>query len=120
MAERNRTPTVVFLCLILTLAACRPASRDDGQTELRGRTMGTTYTVKLVPCVDDSSETEAIQEVVKGELDAVDARMSTYRDDSELSRFNVSSSTDWFEVSPETAAVACEAIEIGRLSGGAL
>ncbi|NLE38533.1 MAG: FAD:protein FMN transferase, partial [Pirellulaceae bacterium] len=106
--------------MFLTLAACRPASRDVGQTELRGRTMGTTYTVKLVPPVRDATTAEAIHEAVKDELDAVDSRMSTYRDDSELSRFNASSSTDWFAVSSETAQVVHEAIEIGRISGGAL
>ena len=45
--------------------------------------------------------------------------MSTYREDSELSRFNASRSTDWFAVSDETAIVVELALEWGRRSSGA-
>ena len=45
--------------------------------------------------------------------------MSTYRSDSELSRLNRFDEPDWFGVSADTAAVIDEALQVGRLSGGA-
>jgi thiamine biosynthesis lipoprotein len=45
--------------------------------------------------------------------------MSTYREDSELSRFNRAPAGEWFEVSPATAAVVGQAIKLHELSGGA-
>ena len=40
--------------------------------------------------------------------------MSTYRKDSELSRFNRSAANKWFPVSKETALVAAEAEDISE------
>jgi len=81
--------------------------------------MGTTYTVKIVRPRAGIPENDALHKAIEAELDTVDRAMSTYRDDSELSRFNASTSTDWFEVSPETAEVVALALRIGRASGGA-
>ncbi len=46
-------------------------------------------------------------------------QMSTYIPDSELSRFNDSSSLDWFEVSPETAQVVQLALDLNQTCLGA-
>jgi len=81
--------------------------------------MGTTYTVRVIYEGTAPLDTAAIHQAIEEELDAVDSSMSTYRADSELSRFNASTSTDDFEVSPPMAAVLREAIEIGKLSDGA-
>ena len=45
--------------------------------------------------------------------------MSTWRADSELSRFNHSQNTNWFAVSGETARVTAEAQRISKLTEGA-
>ncbi|MBN2217646.1 MAG: FAD:protein FMN transferase [Pirellulales bacterium] len=82
--------------------------------------MGTTYTVKVVPAPGAKSTVDKLlNEGIDCVLKDVDRAMSTYRDDSELSRFNASESTDWFNVSPETARVVAEALRVGRLAGGA-
>ncbi|MCY3590259.1 MAG: FAD:protein FMN transferase [Acidobacteria bacterium] len=52
---------------------------------LQGPTMGTYYRVRAVA---DSGDREAIRALVEQRLDAVDRAMSTYRADSEISRFN--------------------------------
>lgn len=57
-----------------------------GYVELRGETMGTTWAVKLAP--DGAATPEDLQAIVRDELERVDAAMSTYRPDSELSRLN--------------------------------
>ena len=52
------------------------------------------------------------------ELRSVNDQMSTYIDASEISRFNQSASTEWFAVSPDTAAVVEYALEVSRRTGG--
>jgi FAD:protein FMN transferase len=83
-----------------------------------GQTMGTTYSIKYIPGVD-SPELKEIGKVVNEELLKVNQQMSTYIDDSEISQFNASSSTDWFEVSADTAKVVHLALSIHHLSNGA-
>src|SRR5690606_35834575 len=50
---------------------------------------------------------------------AVDTSMSGYREDSEVSRFNATPSTDWFGVSRELVRVIETALEVGVESRGA-
>jgi thiamine biosynthesis lipoprotein len=64
-----------------TLAGAAP---DDA---LAGATMGTTWSVRVARPLDASGR-ERLATAVQQRLDEVDARMSTWRDDSELSRFN--------------------------------
>ena len=49
----------------------------------------------------------------------MDGRLSTYRADSELSRFNRSRKTDWIPASEEFVKVLREALSISDRSGGA-
>ncbi len=92
------------------------------QFSLDGETMGTTYHI-VVATTPDGLSGEQTRASVRSEVDAVlrriDEQMSTWRDDSELSRFNASGSTDWFEVSPPLATVVMEALRIAELSDGA-
>ncbi len=80
--------------------------------------MGTSYTVKVVD-PPDSINQETLGAEIQRELDAVDALMSTYRDDSELSRLNTAAAGEWIAVSEETVAVVESALEIGKLTDGA-
>lgn len=80
--------------------------------------MGTTYSVKVARA-PDTMTLERLAALCTEVLERVDARMSTYRGDSELVRFNRSDSTDWIPVSAETASVAAEALVVSELSGGA-
>lgn len=80
--------------------------------------MGTSYSVKAVG-VPREIETGQIQADVDAILRQVNDVMSTYDDDSELSRFNRSRSTDWVIVSTDLLAVVDKAIRVSHLSGGA-
>lgn len=84
-----------------------------------GNTMGTTYSVKVAHLPATVDRNRVASEIEK-QLDRVNALMSTYDPNSELSRFNASDSDDWFPVSLETAQVVSEAIRVGDLSDGAL
>lgn len=89
------------------------------QVELTGQTMGSIrYSVKIESLPPGLTETEA-HHVVDHELDLVNQLMSTYRADSDVSRFNAAATTDWFPVSPETCKVVSRALEISEISDGA-
>jgi thiamine biosynthesis lipoprotein len=80
--------------------------------------MGTYYRVILDAQPAGMTE-EDVQVVVESPLERVDALMSTYKKDSEVSRFNRSRETDWFPVSRETAIVVAEALRVFEESEGA-
>lgn len=100
----------------LSLIACDGGGRREA--ELTGATMGTSYSVKI-PRLPKGVERETLEWDIAAILESVNARMSTYRPDSELSRFNAGAATSWVGVSPDTLAVVDEALRVSRLSGGA-
>jgi FAD:protein FMN transferase len=108
----SRRATLFLLCM---LAAC---TRTPEEIALSGPSMGTTYTIKIVRH-SDAIDTHQIEQSVERILAAVDQEMSTYRPDSEISRFNDSDSKDWFAVSADLAQVAVESQRIAALSRGA-
>jgi len=105
-----------LLLAVLLLGAC--GQRVEPELVLRGPTMGTTFTVKIAD-LPAGVDGEAIDTTVEAVLTAVDAQMSTYRQDTEISRFNRSRGTDWFAVSAEFSRVVAEAQRISELSHGA-
>lgn len=78
--------------------------------------MGTSYSV-TVPTATQGQD--AIGAAVRQALDRVDTLMSTYRADSEVSRFNRHESVEPFPVSAETHAVLATAQELSATTGGA-
>jgi thiamine biosynthesis lipoprotein len=90
---------IVLICVVSSLALCACDGAQARLTVLRGATMGTHYSVKIVDLPQSLTEGALGAEVDAAFAD-VDARMSTYRDDSEVSRFNASTSVDWQEISP--------------------
>src|SRR5262249_55713361 len=86
-------------------------SRAPEAIEIAGDTTGTTYSVKVASppsAVDEVALHAAIDDV----LGLIDRTMSGYREDSEISRFNASRTTDWFAVSPELATIVLAAGEV--------
>ena len=107
---------LVAFASLLILAGCeKPAE----QVHLSGPTMGTTYNIKYIVQPDIPSA-EAIQTEVDRLLEEVNDQMSTYRKDSELSRFNQYQGSEPFTVSEQTATVVKEAIRLNQLTEGAL
>lgn len=85
---------------------------------LSGRAMGTTWSVKWIQ-PERPIESAIVARRVADRLEQLEQQFSTYRPDSELSRFNRASRTDWIPVSPALAAAAARAREISELTGGA-
>ena len=99
----------------------RPPVPKTQRFRFTGPTMGTTYIVKVVPTDDysDALNTELAHRISDA-LENVNALMSTYQPDSELSRFNASRSLEPFSISKETAEVFACAQAVSRATNGAL
>lgn len=114
--------------LAFLLVACKPADtvQTQAQTQtqtkaeqhLTGNTMGTYYSIKVVGA--DKSQAAELQAQIDQRLDLVNQQMSTYLDDSELSRFNQSTSLAPFAVSADTAKVVTAALQLGLQTQGTL
>ena len=103
-----------FWLITLLLAACEG---DYGQVELIGSTMGTQFSIKLPQGIGDH-DALVLQKSVEATLAQVDQIMSTYLPDSELSRFNANTTTDWQEVSAEFCFSVEETLTLSELTNG--
>ncbi|TDG14004.1 FAD:protein FMN transferase [Seongchinamella unica] len=106
----------LFGLLLVALAGC---AREDSLLKLGGQTMGTTWSVTLLLPSGSALDEQQIQADVGALLESVNASMSTYRADSEISRFNRSEVGQWFPVSDGFYQVLSAAMAIGWQSGGA-
>jgi thiamine biosynthesis lipoprotein len=86
---------------------------------IQGAIFGTSYTVKLRSPKKGALTKEKLAKELHQALDAVDWQMSTYKKQSELSRFNAFQSTETFQASPALFKVIEAAQETSRMSGGA-
>jgi thiamine biosynthesis lipoprotein len=109
--------SIVLTCVLL-IGACGDAAARDDPIVITGPTMGTTYAVKLYDA-SGNVDTAALQSRIDALLERINDQMSTWRPDSELSRFNNSQDPGWFPVSAETAYVVKAAAAISALSDGA-
>ncbi len=105
---------LVLAWLVVALAC---GGRDE-PIEFRGTTMGTRYTIKI-GALPAGLDRERLEGKLKATLARITGRMSTYVSTSEITRFNDAATTDWIPVSEETVTVVEEALEVGRLTGGA-
>ncbi len=105
-----------LVLLVLVLAGChRPPATPE--LALSGATMGTSYHIKLAERPPGLTVADLQREVDRC-LETIERQMSTYRADSELSRFNRFEESEWFPVSADTALVVTTALEIGQQTGG--
>lgn len=105
----------ILLLVAVTLTGC---GEKPKLKVIKGTTMGTYYSIKWVE-QQGLPSSEAIRKEVEKRLELVNAQMSTYRTDSELSRFNQLQSEQPFAVSAATAKVVREALRLSKLSDGA-
>ncbi len=117
MNRCTRTPSRLLLpaFLLLLLAAC------SGRVEplhLSGPTMGTQYHITWLPG-ENTAQAEAVFIGVDAVLEEINASMSSYRPDSEISRFNAAPVDDWFPVSADFLEVFTLARQVSVASDGA-
>jgi len=123
-----KRPLIALLILLLaTIAVPRifnPQNEtDQNQTStpltLSGRTMGTSYHVTVVPSGNGVLKRDELQQLIDTRLQEINQRMSTYINDSELSRINKAKAQKWINISAETAEVINAAQQISIETDGA-
>ncbi len=107
---------ILFLLLSFIVISCGNNDVSD-IVVLKGKTMGTTYTVKYSPLQNEKKESE-ISASIDSVLRSVNLQMSTYIPESEISRFNNFNDTTWFPVSKDFIVVMRQAEEIAEVSDG--
>jgi FAD:protein FMN transferase len=104
----------MFVWLMLALAHTLFASEPGHHAT--GSAMGMKWSVKWIGSLDR----DRVEKGTTSLLFEIEKQMSTYRPDSEVSRFNASDSTNWFPVSTNLARVANLSLDIARKTDGAL
>ena len=114
----TRPALAVMTLFIMALAGCS-FEPEEKIWEIAGRVFGTEYHIKVV-LTDDPEQLDTLATGITSVLESVDASMSTWREDSELSRFNeTDDQTQWFEVSAPLHEVLTVAHEVSEFSDGA-
>lgn len=95
---------------------------DQSQTRsamvLEGKTMGTVWRVSLAGV--DLQRQDALQQVIQQQLDQDDHELSTWKNDSVLSRFNQYQGSEPQPISADMADIVVEALRIGKKTDGAM
>ena len=96
------------------------ASRSTADEPLRinGKTMGSYYAIVID--APGSADAKRLQDEIENRFTDINRQMSTWAEESEISSFNRSVSTDWFAVGMDFALVVQEAKRLHVLTEGAL
>jgi len=107
-----------FLLLPVFLSVACSDDKPLPSYDLAGNTMGTSFNITLV---DPPAELDLDQlnSAIHESLENIDFIASTWRDDSELSRFNANPSTDWIRVNPEFCRMISAANDVSFMTQGA-
>ncbi|MFV8817372.1 FAD:protein FMN transferase [Haliea sp. E17] len=122
-ARKSHSPEWLFClrwCLFGALLALLAACGDTPAVyRLEGATMGTTWHATLVSHDGAGYDESGLSSGIAGLLEAVNDSMSTYREDSTISRFNQSPVGEWFKPDADFDTVLAAALDIGEKSRGA-
>lgn len=108
-------PGFLIVFILLAGLAC---SGPPAPIVLNGTTMGTSWTVRLAD-VPTGASVPALREEVEQVLEAVNAQMSTYREASDISRFNRAQPGSVQEVPAGFARVLEHSLALAEATGGA-
>jgi thiamine biosynthesis lipoprotein len=104
------------LCATLPLLACAAAQEPQWHVDTQ-RKMGTQVQVQVYEA--DPARAAGLLAAAMAELDRIEAKMSTYREDSEISRVNREAAQQPVPVSRELFDLVARSLELSRLTGGA-
>jgi thiamine biosynthesis lipoprotein ApbE len=105
----------VVLPASLRLAHEAPTAGQPEITEIGGKALGTTWSVK----VRGACDAKALQTTVATELERIESTLSHWRPDSFTAQFNASETTLATEQPAELIVLVAHAQKLSRLTGGA-
>ncbi|WP_252176132.1 FAD:protein FMN transferase [Endozoicomonas sp. 4G] len=108
----------LLIGLILLAAGFYAWSLRPTLKQIKGETMGTTYSITYVS-TPFSHSTENVKKQVDKLLEAINDSMSTYREDSELMQFNRAEVGKPFKASDELVDLVERSLVVSRMSNGA-
>ena len=103
--------------LVPAVVCATPPALGGRVHEFTGRTMGTTWSVRLVGAL--TLRREPVRAAIQAALDEVVAQMSTWEPDSALCRFNRAAPATWHALPQAFFEVLACAREVAERSGGA-
>lgn len=112
--------TRLLACIFVwvLLASCGDSAGERPVYELAGSAMGTSFNVKVV-APPGNFDQDSLKAGISQLIADIEKSMSTYDPDSELSRFNMHTGTDWYDVSPELCDVVAAAQRLAMRTDGA-
>ncbi len=117
--SRRWSPAFLFLGPVMALAWLAGCAEPPPETlRLTGATMGTRYNITWLSGAGHPAP-EDVHIGVEAVLEAVNASMSNWREDSEITAFNGAPAGEWFSVSRDFADVFEMSRAISEASGGA-
>lgn len=111
---RTVIPTMIAL-LAFTSASVLHAEEP---LKISGKTMGSYYAIVIDS--PGTADGERLQKEIEEKFAEINRQMSTWDESSQISKFNQSKSTDWFEVGADFAVVAMEAKRLHTLTQGTM
>lgn len=108
---------LIIVSIAVLLAACTDQAVSNS-VQISGQTMGTTYSVTYRP-VSDEPDKQVLFKEIETLLTKINQSMSTYIDDSELSRFNRTEAGLETVLSKELFYVIQSAVKVSQISDGA-
>lgn len=112
MINRFCCTVLLLSAILIALVACK---REV--PVLTGATMGTTYSVIVADL--KRTDRDPLKIAIDTALRDINDAMSTYQEDSFISRFNASGSIEWFDVPAGFVVVTDAALQIAAASDGA-
>ena len=109
---RRLRPGILLLAVML-LVSCTPSSRVQ---TVQGESMGSGWMLSFVGAADS---VDTVRKEAQRRLDQVDAQMSTWKADSDLSRYNKAPAETWVEVPVDLYQVIAAALKLAAETGGA-
>ena len=114
----RRLPVSLLIGCAVLLSACGPAKESQQVVVIQGKTMGTYYRVSMVG-LDKSREAD-LRAQIEAQLKEDDHQLSTYKEDSVLSRFNQYNGNQPQPISAGMADAIITSLRIGQKTGGAM
>lgn len=115
----TRSAMLARIGVFLAATACPgPALAEEEAVTFAGPAMGTTYRVTLargVPCMTPREIHREVEKVIA----RIDSALSTWREDSDASRFNRTTAGEWVDVAPDLVEVVRIARRVHADSQGA-
>ena len=103
------------ICTLWLLASCQQPQQIH---LISGETMGTTWSVKLVDLPSGVTLT-SVREDIELLLESINRQMSTYRPDSDISRFNQAEAGSWQLLPADFWRVIRYSLQLAEDTGGA-